>query len=313
MKKTDNPLDPELENRLEIFKEVPERDTAAAARGRMQFLQQVGGLRARSVRRSHSRQAPRFGLFRPVSSAPRRSLAMNFIRAAGLILLILFGGGTLTVYASQGSLPGESLYPLKTLSEDALLSLTSSPEKRVNLNMEFADRRLTEMAELQTAGRPIPQEVADRYNGEVDQTLELASGMEEPAMVQSLQIVTSRAEKQLKTMDGLIRGNSNPHVIVEARNHLQERANEAQQGQVDPQSFRQHRQGNSHQQPGISTNSTPTPAPGPTIVAPPSNPSDETPLPPENNPGPTPGIHGPEQTKKPHHGGGGGNGGGSGP
>ena len=313
MRKNDNLIDPELESHLEIFKEVPACDPAAVARGRMQFLQQAGALRARSVRQPHSRQAPRFSLFRPVSPASRRTLAMSFLRAAGLALLILFGGGTLTVYASQGSLPGQSLYPLKTLSEDTLLSLTSSPEKRVDLNLEFADRRLTEMAELQAAGHPIPQQVADRYNSEVDQTLVLAAGMEEPAMVQSLQTVSAQAEKQLKTMDGLIRGNSNSQVIVEARNHLQERANEARQGQADPQSFRQHRQGNSHQQPGKSTNPTPTSAAGPTIAVPPSNPSGETPPPPGNNPGSTPGKHGPEQTKKPHHGGSGGNGGGGSP
>jgi hypothetical protein len=309
MKENDRPLDRELENRLERFKDVPARAPAATERGRVQFLEQAASLRAHTSGQAPSRQVRHFGSVFPAYPAPKRKLAMNFLRGAVLALLILFGGGTLTVYASQGSLPGDRLYPVKTLSEDTLLSLTASPDKRVSLNLEFADRRLAEMAKLQADGRPIPQEVANRYSHEVDQTLELAAGMEEPAMVQSLQTFSSHAEKQLKTMDALLKKDSNLHVVVEARNALQEQVNEAQQGQVDPQSFRQQRQGKSHSKgdtPGSAstTNASPAPATAGTNIAPPPNPSSgpQLPPPPKNNPDSTPGKHDPGPGGKPDHG-----------
>ncbi|MBU1922133.1 hypothetical protein KKD84_02820 [Patescibacteria group bacterium] len=68
--------------------------------------------------------------------------------AMGLVVIMVFGGWITSVGASQNSLPGEALYKLKLFSEQAQAAITSSGESKVKLHVEFAGRRLDEVAKL---------------------------------------------------------------------------------------------------------------------------------------------------------------------
>jgi hypothetical protein len=64
-----------------------------------------------------------------------------------LIFGAVFGGWAATVSASYGSLPGDKLYSLKIMTEKAQLTL-STREARPSLQVEFAGRRLEEVAKV---------------------------------------------------------------------------------------------------------------------------------------------------------------------
>jgi hypothetical protein len=78
-----------------------------------------------------------------------RRFAMTWI-AIAVLLASLFGGGV-AVQASVDALPGQTLYPLKTTLEEARLALANEDTK-VDLYLDFADRRLAEAEQLLTQG-----------------------------------------------------------------------------------------------------------------------------------------------------------------
>lgn len=154
------------------------------------------------------------------------------------MLVLVFAGTATTVYAAQDSLPGQTLYALKTLSEDALISLMPSASGRLSLTLDFSDRRLEEMAALQSAGRPIPQSLVDRLQGELDRTLQLAAGMTDPAMAQSLDQAFRRTQGQLQAMAALVEHNPDAPLLAVVYARLQEQAGVVELGKTDPQGFR---------------------------------------------------------------------------
>jgi hypothetical protein len=71
---------------------------------------------------------------------PSRALIALFL--ASMVGFVLFGA---TVWASQNSLPGGTLYGVKRLTEDAQRIFVSSKLQRAELELEFAARRLGEL------------------------------------------------------------------------------------------------------------------------------------------------------------------------
>lgn len=64
---------------------------------------------------------------------------------AGLLALLLSGG---TVAASQSSMPGDALFPLKLTSENVLVALTPTDDAKDELRLELAKRRVDEFGEV---------------------------------------------------------------------------------------------------------------------------------------------------------------------
>ncbi len=73
------------------------------------------------------------------------------VTAGALVFVLLFGGWMTTVQAASSSLPGDTLYGLKLVTERAQLAI-SSAERRAVLHTEFAQRRLNEATVLQSLG-----------------------------------------------------------------------------------------------------------------------------------------------------------------
>lgn len=78
------------------------------------------------------------------------TLTRSFAAAAAGVVLML-GGWITTVDAAANSLPGDTLYGLKLVSEQVRLRLAPL-EQRAVLHTEFAERRLDEVIALQHAG-----------------------------------------------------------------------------------------------------------------------------------------------------------------
>lgn len=66
--------------------------------------------------------------------------------AALALLLVLAVTTTGTTLAAESSLPGQVLYPVKRAAEAVRLALTWGPQSRAVLRIEFAERRLVEVA-----------------------------------------------------------------------------------------------------------------------------------------------------------------------
>ncbi|MCX6740479.1 MAG: DUF5667 domain-containing protein [Candidatus Parcubacteria bacterium] len=69
---------------------------------------------------------------------------------AGFILVfgIVLGSYVMTVGATKNSLPGDFLYPIKITSERMKINLANNDEKKANLEIAFAERRLEELQKI---------------------------------------------------------------------------------------------------------------------------------------------------------------------
>ena len=65
-----------------------------------------------------------------------------------VIIAILFGGTTMTAYASQSALPGDPLYQVKTSMEKTQVIFSFNAASRAELDLELAQRRLDEISAL---------------------------------------------------------------------------------------------------------------------------------------------------------------------
>jgi hypothetical protein len=117
---------------------VSERDSTAAASGRVNFLKQAESLKP------------------AVSPLPKRRhnewLEKIFIKervkmfATILVIIsLLLGGSGGAVYASQASIPNDLLYPVKTWSEQVQAQFADGPEQQYQLMLRFADQRVAEL------------------------------------------------------------------------------------------------------------------------------------------------------------------------
>jgi len=81
----------------------------------------------------------------------RRFSSMVGVIIAIVLALSAVGGGT--AYASQGSLPGDALYPVKLGTEQIGMMLPGGDAARTERALNFADRRIGEMEALAEEGR----------------------------------------------------------------------------------------------------------------------------------------------------------------
>jgi len=125
---------------------------------------------------------------------PRRRVVMVLIAAA--ITTMLLAGGA--VAASAGALPGQLLYPVKRAVEKIDLAFHHDPASRARLHLEFAQRRLNELAtllELQKAGQTVDIGAAmQAYQSEISQVQDAIA--QDPASA-NLQALLSHVQDEL--------------------------------------------------------------------------------------------------------------------
>ncbi len=248
-----------------------------------------------------------------VSDSMKKGIFSPLYKAlvAILLVLVLVTASSFTVYAAQSSLPGDPLYTIKSASEDVRLSLTFSTKAKLDLTLDFTNRRLNEINTLVSEGEPLPAQTSDRYQHELEQALQIAAQMNNQQMQVALNQVKIQAEDQGMTIDELISrlpDRASPAII-----HLQERLEEQVQlstiGEKNPQQFRlevqqrEHNRRNVKRTPGTEElESTPVSTPGASMPSQPDNNhggdmGQPTAAPGHGNPGN--GNHGPNPTHTP--------------
>ncbi len=95
------------------------------------------------------------------------AIAVRPVGVSFIIFAVLFGGWFTTVKAAVGSIPGDTLYGVKLMTEQAQLMISSSDQRAV-LHTQFAQRRMIEIQTLQT----LDSERSEKYIQETVHALE---------------------------------------------------------------------------------------------------------------------------------------------
>src|SRR4030042_3348473 len=132
---------------LAPLRHTPSLDLPLATQEKAKFMHQGENLRLDLLDQSKLRPQPRrYNLLDVFHRRPAMPLVR--IMAAALLALAVLMGSSITVYASQSSLPGEPLYSVKSWSEDVRLSLTTSPQRKLDLILNYTNRRANEISQL---------------------------------------------------------------------------------------------------------------------------------------------------------------------
>lgn len=126
-----------------------------------------------------------------------------------LLIAALLGSSAGATYASQSSLPGETLYPIKLATEKAQTALNiSDDEKEADLHIKFSEKRLNEVDELAKKGKAEPRlikEAVDNYKKELSEAKNILASTSVVDPVQSTQIARRLADGTKQHKETLIR------------------------------------------------------------------------------------------------------------
>lgn len=84
----------------------------------------------------------------------REKVLYKLLKPAGVLFLalsVITGGGIGMSFASQNTIPGDIFYPVKLTIEKAQVSLKTTEEGKVKLEVEFAGRRLEELNKVKAS------------------------------------------------------------------------------------------------------------------------------------------------------------------
>ena len=120
-----------------------------------------------------------------------------------VIVVSMLGGGT--AYASQSSLPGEVLYPVKTGTEDVRLLFAGDSSAKTELNVEFAAKRLEELSKVANKNEKNTTLAVDGYRHNLDAVnLQLKSVSATPELFSLVDSVLNEIQSQISTCDSLV-------------------------------------------------------------------------------------------------------------
>jgi len=160
-----------------------------------------------------------------------------------LIAALLLGGGGVTAAAAQTASPDSMLYPVKVWSEDARYSITSDNSTRLELSLEFANRRMAEIQNQLAAGETPAEALQLRLQNQLELALRLAAGLPPEQAAGALLRVQNALQNQMRAADAWqIADAPGEQVRQRVRSMLQERLILCEEGLQDPIQLRQQLQ-----------------------------------------------------------------------
>lgn len=153
-----------------------------------------------------------------------------------LIASIILGGGGVTTVAAQSSQPDQPLYGVKILSEDVRIQLTADPQEKLELALEFANRRIEEMQLMTQSGSDIPTSVQARYQEQLEIAMQLAAGMPNEQAVQAMEQIRTRLQTQNQALQQVEVNGSNTALMIlqQTRQMIQDRLSWVEEGLTNP-------------------------------------------------------------------------------
>lgn len=156
-----------------------------------------------------------------------------------IALAVVLGGGGITAFAAQDSLPNEVLYPVKLYLEDARYGLTDDPIAQIGLLTAFANNRVDEITGLALQGEVVPNGVVARFHNNLQTMLQLAAGLDEEATIPALQQIRQNLRTQEQLMSQLGQPEELDPALEQLRAMLQEQHRLTQLGLEEPLRFQQ--------------------------------------------------------------------------
>jgi hypothetical protein len=212
MHEPEREIDPRLQEKLDLLRNTPQRDPEAVRRGRERFLAEldaipelspsppVGWLAALFGRKSNPEEG------RPVTTRTQK-FAFTTLALAITVLVLLFGSAGATALAAKSALPGDALYPVKTGLEQTQTALAGDAYAQAQLHLQFAERRLTEIAALIQEGRFEDVETASRqfefYAGRAMAAVQTVMAGDPQRGAELSQQVTSTLLRYAQTLRGM--------------------------------------------------------------------------------------------------------------
>jgi len=105
---------------------------------------------------------------------------------AVVAFVVLLGSAGVT-FASQSSIPGQTLYPVKRFSEEAVIFVKFDQKEKDKARMELTTKRVDEVNKLVAKNPEKAGEVLDEYENQIENYL--MAYMEDPEYYQSYEII----------------------------------------------------------------------------------------------------------------------------
>ena len=261
-------IDPHLETLLDELQDIPARDPKRAAQSRARFLSQAVAIREEAVSPS-----PILRLRKWLDKIREpKEFKMTTLVSIVTILGLLMGGTGGTVYASQDSLPNETLYGIKIASENMRLNMANDAQSELSLLLEYANRRGEEIAALAEEGTELPEATMIMLQTQLQQALQLTAEMDDAEMLEVMTQLQTALQTQAQRMaqlqeDCLNTDCTNTEPLLEQlRTRLEDRLRLVEDGMADPQGFREtlrneNRNRNSQEELPVEPPVDPTPDP----------------------------------------------------
>ena len=251
MKPQDEP-DAELLKKLQLLQETPERSPERAAQGKAAFLSAAKSTQTSVTDRKKLRHSlwKRRTYTDNLNTRKENLPVFNTLTSVLLAIGLLLGGGGAATAAAQTSQPDQPLYAVKLISEDLRLDLASNPQAKVQLALDFADRRVAEIESSTESGEVLPASVEDRYQSQIQAAIQNATGLPDEQAIQALEQVRVRLQSQQKAILAA-ESTANPQAlqsVQRSREMINERLAWVEQGlQNLPQLREKLNQGNGNQ------------------------------------------------------------------
>lgn len=186
-----NNWEDEIKQKLEKLDAIPERNplrVQSAKKNFMSEMQQLAGETTVSV--------PGKSWWNQLN-IKKESFSMKLITIATILSLLL--GGGITAVAAQDSLPGDLLYPVKTLVEDIELGLATDPETAFAIALKHANYRFEEINTLVGEGETVNEAQLFAWQHSFQRALECGIETEDP--IGKLLMVQNQLQQQEKMMN----------------------------------------------------------------------------------------------------------------
>ena len=144
-------LPQQIKNQLKGLKNI-NRDSEWKERQRQSLLSEIGFQNNIVKKEFFVKELFSIYLKQWTSSMTWRSIGAMF-----LLFGVVIGPGIATVNASRGSLPGDTLYPVKRGIEKAKISVQFSEKAKAQLEINHVENRVNELARLTKEQAPSPQ------------------------------------------------------------------------------------------------------------------------------------------------------------
>jgi hypothetical protein len=223
---------------LESFREIPPRNPRTAEQGKARFLAQAKlmqeAVSPNAFQRLNIWITETFLRYRK-----ERSPMLVSISSIILALAVVLGGGGITAFAAQGSLPNDVLYPIKLYLEDGRYGLTDDPVTQIELQTKFANNRIDEITDLTLQGDVVPNRVFTRLRFNLKTMLQIAAGLDEETTNPALLQIQQNLRTQEQLMEQLGQPEELDPTMEQLRTMLHEQHRIIQDGLEEPFQFQQ--------------------------------------------------------------------------